>query len=233
MPRTFTPETVTVTQVARLIDHSILRPDTTNAQLAAGCELAAQYGVTSVCVRPCDVAAAATHLNGTGVAVGTVVAFPHGAAVTTVKATETRVAIDHGAREVDMVLNIGRLRSGDVEYVEDDIRAVVAAGCTVKVILETAYLTNEEKVTACRTAERAGAVFVKTSTGFAATGATVEDLALMRAAVSPTVGVKASGGIRDLDTLLEMANAGATRIGTSSTASILDDLSTRRATLNL
>lgn len=226
-----TPATVTVDQVAKMIDHALLRPELTDADVQRGCEIAARYRVISVCVRPSDVPLAAKLLAGTGVLVGTVIGFPHGSVASPIKAAETALAIEQGASEVDMVLNIGWLRSGNVPAVEADIRAVVAAagGAPVKVILETAYLTGEEKVAGCHAAERAGAAFVKTSTGFAPTGATVADVALLRATVSSRVGVKASGGVRTLDQLFELANAGANRIGASATADILDDLARRQA----
>ena len=225
-----TPATVTVAQVAKMIDHSLLRPELTTEQIHEGCALAARYDVASVCVRPSDVAMAVKLLAGTDVLVGTVVGFPHGSSTTVVKQAETRAAIEDGAREIDMVLHIGRLRSGDLAYVEADIRAVVqaAAGAPVKVILENAYLTNAEKTAACHAVEAAGAAFVKTSTGFAPGGATLADIALMRAAVSPSVQVKAAGGVRTLDVMLELANAGVTRFGATATAAILDDLAHRQ-----
>jgi deoxyribose-phosphate aldolase len=226
-----TPETVLVEQVAKMIDHALLRPELTDADIRRGCAVAAQYRVMSACVRASDVPLAAEVLSGTGVLVGTVIGFPHGAVATRIKAAETVLAGEQGAGELDMVVNIGWLRSGNLDAVEADIRAVVdAAGSVpVKLILETAYLTDEEKVAGCHAAERAGAAFVKTSTGFAPTGATVADVALMRATVSSRLGVKASGGVRTLDQLLELANAGANRIGASATADILDDLARRRA----
>jgi len=219
----------TVAEVAKMIDHSLLQPQLTTADVAAGCALAARYQVASVCVRPCDVPLAVRLLADTGVLVGTVAGFPHGSTSTQVKVAETRLAIEQGATEIDMVLNIGRLRSGDLAFVEDDIRSVIAAaeGVPVKVILENAYLTDEEKVAGCRAAERAGAAFVKTSTGFAAGGATMDDLRLMRASVSPAVHVKAAGGVRTLDRLLAMADLGVTRFGATATAAILDDLGHR------
>ncbi|HWN35403.1 MAG TPA: deoxyribose-phosphate aldolase [Pseudonocardia sp.] len=225
-----TPATVTVEQVAKMIDHALLRPELTDADIRQGCELAAKYQVISVCVRPSDVSLAAELLAGTEVLVGTVIGFPHGAVATAIKAAETALAVEQGAAEADMVLNIGWLRSGELDAVEADIRAVVAAAgsAPVKVILENAYLTDEQKVAGCRAAERAGAAFVKTSTGFAPTGATLADVVLMRAAVSPHIEVKASGGVRTLDQLLELANAGVTRFGASATAEILDDLARRR-----
>ncbi|WP_229075896.1 deoxyribose-phosphate aldolase [Actinoplanes sp. DH11] len=220
----------TVAQIAKMIDHSILRPEFTVDDVRAGCAVAAKYDVASVCVRPCDVPAAVALLDGTTVRIGTVIGFPHGDSATQIKVAETELAVDQGATEIDMVLNIGWLRSGDIASVENEIGSVVkAAGeAHVKVILETAYLTDEQKLAACGAAERAGAAFVKTSTGFAPTGATVDDLALMRSAVSAAVQVKASGGIRSLDTVLAMAAVGVTRFGTSATADILDDLARRR-----
>ncbi|WP_327004169.1 deoxyribose-phosphate aldolase [Dactylosporangium sp. NBC_01737] len=216
--------------VAKMIDHSLLRPELTLHDVRAGCALAARYEVASVCVRPCDVTEAVALLRGTGVLVGTVAGFPHGSAATAVKVAETALAVGQGAAEIDMVLNIGRLRSGDTEAVEADIRAVVeaAGGATVKVILENAYLTDAEKVAGCQAAERAGAHYVKTSTGFAPGGATMEDLALMRASVSPHVKIKAAGGVRTLDILLAMADVGVTRFGATATAAILDELASRR-----
>jgi deoxyribose-phosphate aldolase len=227
---TFTPETVTVAQIAKLIDHSLLRPELTSHDVRAGCQVAARYSVASVCVRPADVILAADLLRGTDVLVGTVVGFPHGSNATETKAAEAALAVGQGAAEIDMVLNIGWLRSGKVTDVEADIRAVVHAanGATVKVILENAYLTRDQIVEGCRAVERAGADFVKTSTGFAPGGATMEDLVLMRSAVSPAVEVKAAGGVRTLDTLLAMAAIGVARFGATATATILDDLAHRR-----
>ena len=215
--------------VAKMIDHSLLRPELTTETFQAGCELAARYDTASVCVRPSDVAEAVAILTGTGVLVGTVVGFPHGSATTTTKVAETRELITTGAQEIDMVLHIGRLRSGQTTYVQDDIAAVVAAaqGRTVKVILENAYLDRDQKILGCRLAETAGADFVKTSTGFAGSGATLVDIILMRSAVSDHVQVKAAGGVRSLDTLLSLLAAGATRFGATATATILDDLNTR------
>jgi deoxyribose-phosphate aldolase len=219
----------TVAEIAAMIDHSLLRPELTTTEIEDGCALAARYRVASVCVRPCDVPLAVSLLAGTGVPIGTVVGFPHGSAATATKAAEAALAVRQGAAELDLVLAIGRLRSGDLVYVEDDIRAVVdaAAGAPVKVILENAYLTDDEKVAGCRAAERAGAAYVKTSTGFAPGGATLDDLRLMRASVSPAVRVKAAGGVRTLDTLLAMADLGVTRFGATATATILDDAAAR------
>lgn len=220
----------TVAQIAKMIDHAILRPELSTQDVRDGCAVAARYDVASVCVRPCDVPVAVAELRGTAVLVGTVVGFPHGSSPTGVKVAETALAVEQGAAEIDMVINIGWLRSGAVDAVEAEIAEVVtAAGAApVKVILETAYLTDQQKIAVCHAAERAGAAFVKTSTGFAPTGATIEDLALMRSAVSSTVQVKASGGIRSLDTLLSMASLGVTRFGLTATADVLDDLVRRR-----
>ncbi|TMR96351.1 deoxyribose-phosphate aldolase [Nonomuraea basaltis] len=223
--------TYTVADVAKMIDHSLLRPELTEKDVRAGCDLAAHYAVASVCVKPCDVALAATRLDGTGVSAGTVVGFPHGSSSSSIKAAEARAAVSDGARELDMVLNIGRLRGGDDEAVLADIRAVVEAapGIVVKVIFENAYLTEDEKVRACRLSEQAGAAYVKTSTGFAPGGATLADIRLMRANVSEHVKVKAAGGVRTLDVLLELTAAGASRFGATTTAAILDDLAERLA----
>ena len=224
-------KTITLNELAKTIDHSLLRPELTEAEVVAGCELAARYQVASVCVKPCHVRLAARLLEGSGVAVGTVVGFPHGSSKTFIKVAEAKEALADGATELDMVLNIGELRSGHYDMVGDDIRAVVeAAGgkALVKVILENAYLTDEEKVIACRLVEEAGADFVKTSTGFAPGGATLADVRLMRASVGPDVQVKAAGGVRSLDAALEMIDAGVTRMGATATAAILDDFKSRK-----
>lgn len=220
----------TVAEVAAMIDHALLRPDLTEADVEAGCAVAARYHAASVCVRPCDVPLAVRLLQGKDVLVGTVVGFPHGSHATEVKAAETRLAVEQGAAEIDMVVNIGRLRAGDLAWVEEDIRAVVGAagGAPVKVILENAYLADDQKVAGCQAAERAGAAYVKTSTGFAPSGATVADVRLMRASVSPAVKVKAAGGLRTLDAVLAVVEAGAARIGTSATSAILDELASRQ-----
>jgi deoxyribose-phosphate aldolase len=217
--------------VAAMIDHSLLRPELTVDEVREGCALAARYRTASVCVRPSDVGLAAASLAGTGVLVGTVVGFPHGSQTTATKAAETRELVAAGAAEIDMVLHVGRLRDGDAGYVREDIAAVVAeaGGRTVKVILENALLDRAAKVLGCRLGEEAGAHYVKTSTGFAGGGATPEDVALMRATVSPHVGVKAAGGVRTLDRLLELAAVGATRFGATATATILDDLAARHS----
>jgi deoxyribose-phosphate aldolase len=215
--------------VAKMIDHSLLRPELTTDDVRSGCAVAARRSTASVCVRPSDVELAVAELAGTGVLVGTVAGFPHGSTTTAVKVAETRAVVAAGADEIDMVLHIGRLRAGETGFVYDDIAAVVAAaqGRTVKVILENAYLTDEQKVAGCRIAEEAGAHFVKTSTGFAPGGATPADIRLMRATVSPALEVKAAGGVRTLDTLLALHREGATRFGATATEAILDDLAAR------
>jgi len=224
---------VTEQQLAKAIDHSLLRPELDDDFIADGCRLAAEYDVASVCVRPTDVARAAELLAGTDVAVGTVVGFPHGSSTTATKVAEAREALAAGATELDMVIDIGALKSGRDARVATDIGAVVevahAAGAIVKVILENAFLTDDEKVRGCRAAESAGTDFVKTSTGFAPGGATHEDLALMRRTVSNHVQVKAAGGVRTLDDLLAVMALGVTRIGATQTKPILDDYRSRRA----
>lgn len=224
-PISLTVADVTYEQLAGTIDHSLLKPMLTMEDVAAGCELAAEYRVVSVCVRPADVAHAVSELAGTDVAVGTVVSFPHGDSATTIKVAEAERALEDGAVELDMVLNIGRLLSGRVAEVQDDIAAVVQASgdALVKVIFENAYLTEEQKVTACKLSESAGADYVKTSTGYAPTGATIEDIRLMRENVGPAVKVKAAHGVRTLDALLAVIEAGAERCGATATAAMLDD----------
>lgn len=205
--------------IAGMIDHTLLRSDATTEDIKKLTDDAKEYGFASVCVNPAWVAYSAEQLAGTKVKVCTVIGFPLGASTSKTKAYETADAIDSGATEVDMVINIGALKSGDDNTVLRDIQAVVdaAAGkALVKVIIETSLLSDEEKVTACRLAVQAGADFVKTSTGFQGGGATVEDIALMRRTVGPDVGVKASGGVRSLEDVKRMIEAGATRIGASS-----------------
>jgi deoxyribose-phosphate aldolase len=213
--------------LARLFDHTLLRPETNRSGIEQCCREARQYGVAVACVNPVWVPLAASLLAGSAVRVGTVAGFPLGASVTSIKRAEAWEALRAGAQEIDMVLNIGALRSGDLERVESDIRGVVEvchkAGATAKVILETTLLSDEEKVAACRIAVRAGADFVKTSTGFGAVGATAHDVRLMREAVGPEVGVKAAGGIRTLADTLTLLEAGASRLGTSATVPILEE----------
>jgi deoxyribose-phosphate aldolase len=216
-------------QLAGTIDHSLLKPMLTIDDIVAGCKLAADYEVVSVCVRPADVSLAAEQLQGTQVAVGTVISFPHGDSATAIKVAEAKQALEDGAVELDMVLNIGRLLSGRGEEVQEDIAAVVAVSgdAIVKVIFENAYLTDEQKITACHLAEAAGADYVKTSTGYAPSGATIADLRLMRANVSPRMKVKAAHGVRTLDALLAVIEAGADRCGATATATMLDDYRAR------
>jgi deoxyribose-phosphate aldolase len=204
---------------AGFVDHTLLKPEASEADIRRLCEEAAEYRFASVCVNPSWVKVSACVLKGSGVPVCTVVGFPLGATLADVKAYETRRAIFDGAREIDMVINIGALKSGDDCAVEYDIRAVVEAahgeGVLVKTIIETALLTDEEKVRACLAAKRAGADFVKTSTGFAKSGATVADVALMRRTVGQEMGVKAAGGVKGITDARAMLEAGATRIGAS------------------
>ncbi len=226
-------EQLSYRDVAKTIDHSLLRPELDDAFVDAGCRLAADYDVASVCVRPADVARARSILEGTDVAVGTTIGFPHGNHLTVSKVFESVRAIGNGATELDMVIQIGALKSGRDAEVLADITAVVdvghAAGALVKVIFENAYLTDDEKIRACHLSEAAGADFVKTSTGFAPSGATHDDLILMRANTSPHIGVKAAGGIRTLDALLDVMALGVTRVGATATATMLDDFRARKA----
>jgi len=222
-------------QVAKTIDHSLLRPELDLDFVREGIELARRYGVASATVRPVDIALAAELLEGSDVYVSTVVGFPHGSSTTATKVFEAERALEDGARELDMVLSIGRLRSGRADEVRADIAAVVEVartrGAIVKVIFENAYLDDAQKELACRVSEEAGAAFVKTSTGFATGGATIEDLKLMRRSVGSNVQVKAAGGIRTLDALLEVMAIGVTRIGTTATETILEDFKARKAAL--
>ena len=219
--------------VAKTIDHSLLRPELDDTFVLDGCRLAAEYDVASVCVRPVDVPRAVSLLDGTDVAVGTVIGFPHGGQPTATKVYEARQALAEGATELDMVIQIGALRSGRDADVQADIAAVVEVahqgGAIVKVIFENAYLSDDEKIRACHLSEAAGADFVKTSTGFAPGGATHDDLRLMRANTSPHIQVKAAGGVRTLDALLDVMALGVTRIGATATKTIIDDFRARKA----
>jgi deoxyribose-phosphate aldolase len=212
-----------------LIDHTLLKPEASEKDIKKLCDEAAQYGFASVCVNPSWVKKASEFLRGTSVPVCTVIGFPLGATLSDVKAFEARRSIFNGAKEVDMVINIGALKSGDDCTVEDDIRAVVEAahenGVLCKVIIETALLTDEEKVRACLASKNAGADFVKTSTGFAKGGATAEDVALMRRVVGSGLGVKASGGVKGIEDAKAMVEAGATRIGASVGVKIAQEAS--------
>lgn len=212
--------------IARLIDHTLLKPDATRADIVKLCREARKYTFASVCVNPYWVPLVASELAGSEVKVCTVVGFPLGATSTESKVAETEAALRVGAQEIDMVINVGALRSGDHDAVKQDIHAVVTvshcAGAIVKVILETALLDDNQKAVACTLAKLAGADFVKTSTGFGPHGATAHDVALMRMVVGPDIGVKASGGIRTLDDLRTMAAAGASRIGASASVKIVE-----------
>ncbi|MEJ2209290.1 MAG: deoxyribose-phosphate aldolase [Anaerolineae bacterium] len=211
--------------VASMIDHTLLKPDATEDQIAQLCYEARKNGFATVCVNPTNVKLCSQLLQGSAVAVCTVVGFPLGATPPEVKAYESQQAIDDGASEVDMVINIGALKSGDYGLVERDIatvaRACHAGGALLKVIIEAALLSDEEKVIACQLAKAAGADYVKTSTGFGPGGATVHDVALMRQAVGPEMGVKAAGGIKSYEDAKSMIAAGATRIGASAGVKIL------------
>ena len=226
-------DSLTDRDVAKAIDHSLLRPELDDAFVDDGCRLAAEYDVASVCCRPVDVARAAAILRGSDVAVGTTVGFPHGNHLTDTKLVEARRALDDGATELDMVLLIGALKSGRDAEVMADIAAIVELAhvnaAIVKVIFENHYLTDAEKIRACHLSEAAGADFVKTSTGFAQTGATHDDLRLMRENVSAKVQVKAAGGVRTLDALLEVMALGVTRVGATQTKPIIDDFRARKA----
>lgn len=239
----------TYTELAKMIDHSLLHPTLTDAELEEGCRLAAKYGVASVCVKPYFVKRAAELLRGTGVLTGAVIGFPHGNSATEVKRYETEVACRDGAVEIDMVINIGKALGGDWDYVEAEIKAVCDEAhrhrAQVKVIFENDYLTeggaglgpDEFKARLCRIAERAGADWVKTSTGYGFVkgpdgkysyqGATEHDLRLMRTNCSQRVQVKAAGGVRDLDALIRVRDLGASRCGASATAAILDEYQRR------
>jgi len=207
----------------KLIDHTLLKQDATPEQIVKLCDEAKQYDFMSVCVNPAYVPLASECLKGSDVKVCTVIGFPLGMNLTRTKVDEARLAINQGADEIDMVINVGMLKNGDDDYVEEEIRLLkeVAGNKVLKVIIETCLLTDDEKVRACIAAKNAGADFVKTSTGFSTGGATAADVALMRKTVGPDMGVKASGGVRTHEDLLAMVEAGATRIGTSNGTKII------------
>lgn len=224
---------ITPHDIAKMLDHSLLKPEMDTETVRAGLLVAKQYDTASVCVKPCDLKMAAQVLAGTDVHLSTVIGFPHGSNLTAVKVYEAGLAMDDGATELDMVLNIGKLIAGDDEYVLADIKAVVdaahARGAVVKVILENAYLTDEQKVRACQMCVKAGADYTKTSTGYAPSGAVTRDLQLMRANTPPTMKVKAAGGVRTLDAVLECRKAGCTRCGATATAVIMEEAEKRFA----
>jgi deoxyribose-phosphate aldolase len=214
-------------QLVALIDHTLLKPEAPRADLDACIKTAIEADVKAMCIRPMDVAYSAKALEGSNVLLCTVIGFPHGTVTTATKVAETIEAVKHGAIEVDMVMNLGLFASGEYELVQEDIAQVVKAAkstnpkAEVKVILETCLWSDEQVVKACELTEAAGADFVKTSTGFAASGATTEVISLMRKTVGDRLGVKASGGVRTLDAVIDMAEAGASRVGASGTTAIL------------
>lgn len=217
-------------ELASIIDHTLLKPDATEKDILCLCDEAARYGFKAVCVNPFRVAVAAGALSGSGVTVCAVAGFPFGAGATAAKAAEAAGAVRDGAAEIDMVINIGLLKDRRYDLVLQDVQAVVEAVAgrgretLVKAIIETCYLTDEEKEAACLLCEKAGARFIKTSTGLGPSGAAVEDVELIRRTVAPDTGIKASGGIRTLDQALQMVRAGATRIGTSSGVRIMQEM---------
>ena len=222
---------LTVKDIAKMIDHSLLNPKFTNDDIRSGCELAKKYGVATVCVRPTDVKLAAELLKDSDVIPTTVIGFPHGSNRTDIKVLEAEKAISDGAMEIDMVLNIGKLLSGEYDYVRQDIQAVCdyahERNVVVKVIFENCYLSDEQKIIACRLCDETGADFVKTSTGYGTNGATSEDLILMRKHTKPETKIKAAGGIRTLDNALAVRKLGCARFGATATKAILEE-ATRR-----
>lgn len=224
----------TYEDIAKMIDHSLLNPSLTTKDLDAGIQLALAYNVASVCIMPFYLKACADQLQGSTVMASTTIGFPHGGHTTAIKAAEAERALADGCRELDMVVNISKVQSGDWDFVRNDIRAVIepahAAGQKVKVIFENCYLNNDQKIRLCRICGELNADWVKTSTGYGTGGATIDDLKLMRANSPAHVQVKAAGGVRDLDTLLEVRKLGVSRVGASRTKDMLDDC---RSRLNL
>lgn len=219
---------MTRSELAAYIDHTVLKPETLSSDIETLCAQAHEHSFAAVCIAPRHVPLAAKLLRDSEVHVATVVGFPHGDTLSRAKAQETRDAIDAGAEEIDMVIAIGAAREGNWKYLHDDIAAVVHAArgnAILKVIIENAYLSSEQIARACQIAKEAGADYVKTSTGFAASGAKIEDVRLMRQVVGEGMGVKAAGGIRDLETALAMIEAGASRLGCSASIAILEQLS--------
>jgi deoxyribose-phosphate aldolase len=217
--------------IARMLDHSLLQPALTDAELEKGCKLARAYEVASVCIKPYAVEMASRCLAGSGIAIGTVIGFPHGGHLTKIKVLEAQAAMADGATELDMVANIGKVRTGDRSYVKNDIDEVVAAAhrgqAIVKVIFENSMLQREHKIMLCKICSEVGADFVKTSTGYGEGGATDDDLRLMREHTAASVQIKAAGGIRTLDRLLQVRTLGVTRVGATATRLILDECRSR------
>jgi deoxyribose-phosphate aldolase len=225
------PPLATYESLAKMIDHSLVRPELTESDIVDGCRLAKSYHVASVSVRPSDVDAAVRELQGSDVAVGSVAGFPHGSSTTGTKLYEARDLLRRGAREIDMVLNIGKLRSRAFQYIETELLQMAEAchqqGAILKVIFENAYLTDELKIVACRICNRAGVDFAKTSTGFAPTGYSLEDLRLMRKHLPADIGIKAAHGVRSLEAAVEVYEAGCSRFGATRTETILEAWKTR------
>jgi deoxyribose-phosphate aldolase len=219
----------TYRDIAKMIDHSLLQQTLTDGELEEGCRLAREYGVASVCIKPYAVKQAASWLARSDVAVGTTIGFPHGGHVTCIKVVEAEQAIDDGATELDMVVNIGKVLSKNWDYVARDILAIVEVSpkAIVKVIFENCFLTDEHKIELCHICGEVGAAFAKTSTGYGAAGATDEDLRLMRRHCSPHVGIKAAGGVRTFDRLLAVRSLGVARVGATATRAILDECKAR------
>lgn len=223
----------TYADIAKMIDHSLLKPEITDEELEKGCGVAVEYDVASVCIKPYYLKRCAELLAGTTIAPSTVIGFPHGGNATSIKQAEAEQALADGGKELDMVANIGKVLSGDWDFVRQDIAAVVqqahAADARVKVIFENCYLLDEHKIRLCQICGEVGADWVKTSTGFGTGGATIEDLTLMRQHAPPQVQVKAAGGVRTFDALLEVRAAGVSRVGATATVVILDECKRRLA----